>query len=274
MKTLRYLPLVVALAAAPALAQGTSNNAPVASGNAKDFTWSGKLADGAWITVHDINGTVQVMPGTSDKVEVTATKRSRRGDEDRVRVEVVRAGKGDADVVICALWTERATCDEEGIHQNNNRGSYNDRNDTQVDFKVYVPKNVKVGAHSVNGRVGVEGAGLEVDASSVNGSVEVTTEGGPVSATTVNGSVTARMGHFTPKNDMEFSTVNGTVIAEFADDIDANIELETVNGHFATSFPVTLSGKINPRHLRATLGKGGPRLKLTTVNGNVELRKR
>ena len=65
-----------------------------------------------------------------------------------------------------------------------------------------------------------------------------------------------------------------SMAAEFTGDLDADIELSTVNGRFATDWPVTITGRIDPRRLRATLGKGGRRIKLSTVNGNVELRKR
>jgi len=64
------------------------------------------------------------------------------------------------------------------------------------------------------------------------------------------------------------------VIAEFGEDMNANIESSTVNGRFQTDWPVTITGRVDPRHLRATLGKGGRRVRLSTVNGNVELRKR
>jgi DUF4097 and DUF4098 domain-containing protein YvlB len=98
--------------------------------------------------------------------------------------------------------------------------------------------------------------------------------GGPVNARTVNGSVRASMGKFDMNSDLQFSSVNGTVIAEFASEINADVDLSTVNGRFLTDFPVTISGRIDPRRLRATLGRGGPRIRLSTVNGNVELRKR
>jgi DUF4097 and DUF4098 domain-containing protein YvlB len=113
-----------------------------------------------------------------------------------------------------------------------------------------------------------------VDASTVNGGVFVRSSRGPVNANTVNGGVRAVMGKFDLDTDLRFTTVNGTVIAEFADDINADVELSTVNGRFLTDFPVTISGRIDPRRLRAQIGKGGPRVRLTTVNGNVELRKR
>jgi DUF4097 and DUF4098 domain-containing protein YvlB len=122
--------------------------------------------------------------------------------------------------------------------------------------------------------VSVDGASSEVRAGTVNGSVEAVSAGGPVQASTVNGSVHATMGRFDGDQDLDYSTVNGTVVAEFTGDVDADIDLSTVNGRFQTDWPVTLTGRINPKHLRATLGKGGRRIRLSTVNGNVELRKR
>ena len=86
--------------------------------------------------------------------------------------------------------------------------------------------------------------------------------------------ILARMGRFDSDEDLDFSTVNGTVSVEFTGDLDADIELSTVNGRFRTDYPVTINGRLDPRHLRARLGKGGRRIRLSTVNGNVELRRR
>lgn len=253
----------------PLLAQRSSDR----STDRDAFTWSGKIPEGRWITVHNLNGTVEVSATTGDKVEVTATKHVRRGDPEYVRFEVRKFGPSGQDVSICALWGENSDCDEDGYHgRNSGRGGR--ENEVWVEFQVKVPKGVKVGAHSVNGEVRVEDVASEVEAESVNGSVAVSSLSGPVNATTVNGSVRASMGKFDLNSDLQFSSVNGTVVAEFADDINAEVDLSTVNGRFLTDFPVTISGRIDPKRLRATLGKGGPRIRLSTVNGNVELRKR
>jgi DUF4097 and DUF4098 domain-containing protein YvlB len=82
------------------------------------------------------------------------------------------------------------------------------------------------------------------------------------------------MGRLDGDEDLDYRSVNGSVVAEFTGDVDANVELSTVNGRFQTDWPVTITGRIDPRHLHATLGKGGRRIRLSTVNGNVELRKR
>jgi len=239
------------------------------------FAWSGKIPQGRWISVVNLNGTIHVTPTTGDKVEVTGTRRVRRGDPDFVRFEVRKFGASSQDVLICALWGDNSDCDESGYRSHGDRNNRGNRdNDVSVEFEVKVPSGVKVGVHSVNGEVRVEDVASEVEAETVNGSVVVSTAGGPVNASTVNGSVRATMGSFPLDSDLRFSTVNGSVTAEFAGDLNADVELSTVNGRFSTDYPVTLSGRIDPRHLRAPIGKGGPRISLSTVNGNVELRKR
>lgn len=235
------------------------------------FTWAGTIPEGRWISVRNLNGNVEVTRG-GDKVEVIALRRTRRGDPDFVRFEVQKFGPGGQNVLICALWGENSDCDEDNYRGRTDRRMR--ENDVVVDFSIRVPKGVKVAARTVNGDVRVDDAAAEVDAESVNGGVIVSTVGGPVNAQTTNGSVRATMGKFDLNSDLRFSSVNGSVVVEFMGEIDANIELTTTNGHFLTDFPVTITGRIDPRHLRATLGKGGPRIRLETVNGNVELRKR
>ena len=236
----------------------------------RTWTLNEQVPAGKWLRVRNVSGEVRVRASTSDRVEIVATKSWRRGDPTLVRIESRKSP--DGSLLVCAFWTENATCSENG-YRSNSEGRNRD-NDVAVDFEVRLPKGVNIGAWSVNGEVSVDGATGEVEAGSVNGTVDATSTGGPVQASSVNGSVHARMGRLTGNDDLDFSTVNGSVIAEFGEDIDANIELSTVNGRFQTDWPVTITGRVDPRHLRATLGKGGRRVRLSTVNGNVELRKR
>jgi hypothetical protein len=238
------------------------------------FNWSGRVPPGRWVQLRNINGEIRVEPATGDQVQVTATKTWRRGNPEDVRITVNKFGPGEQDVIICALWSETAVCDESGYRD---RGSGRNRrdNDVSVEFRVRVPRGVKIGANSVNGSVTVEGATSEVNVGTVNGSVEATSTGGPVEASTVNGSITTRMGRLTGTEDLSYSTVNGSILVEFDGELtDADVEMSTVNGRFEINFPITIQGRLNPRHLRTRLGNGGRRIKLSTVNGNVELRRR
>jgi hypothetical protein len=256
--------LLLALAPAVLGAQGRQTE--------RAFTLNERVPAGQWLRVRNVIGEVHVRAGTSDRVEVVATKSWRRGDPSMVRIESRKSS--DGSILVCAFWSENATCDESGYRSRGGDRDRNRNNDVNVDFEVRLPKGVHVGAWSVNGEVSVEGATGEVEAGSVNGSVDATSSGGPVQASSVNGTVHARMGRIGSSEDLDFSSVNGNVIAEFGEDIDAQIELSTVNGRFQTDWPVTITGRVDPRHLRATIGKGGRRIRLSTVNGNVELRKR
>ena len=108
----------------------------------------------------------------------------------------------------------------------------------------------------------------------VNGDIEAATTQGPVDATTVNGGIRVSMDALTGDGDLDFSTVNGSVRVEMPAALNADLEMSTVNGSLESDYPLTMSGRLNPRHIEATIGSGGRRLRLKTVNGSVELRKR
>ena len=268
LRTTTWMLAAGALAAAAPLADAAAQSRI----EREAFTWEGRINQGRWINVRNLNGPIEVLRGTSDKVEVVATRITRRGDPEYVRFEVHKYGPLEQDVLICALWGENSECDARTYRTRND--GYQRRHEVNVEFRIRVPRGVRVAMHTVNGEVRVDDVDSEVDAETVNGGVFVRTSSGPVNARTVNGSVRATMGRFELDTDLQFSSINGTVVAEFAEDINADVELSTTNGRFLTDFPVTISGRIDPRRLRATLGKGGPRVRLTTVNGNVELRKR
>jgi hypothetical protein len=238
-----------------------------------DFTWNGRIADGRWLLIKNVNGAVRVEEGTGDRVEVTATKRWRRGDPQDVRIDVQKVGRGEGDVLICALWYENSSCDEDGYH-GNNRSGWRRNNDVSVEFVVHLPRGVKLDASTVNGDVTVRGAGSEVEAHTVNGDVEAWSTGGPVRAHTTNGSITARMRDVGSRDELEYSTVNGSVTLELPSSLGAEVDLSTVNGSVRSDFPLQVTGKISSRHIRATIGDGSRRLRARTVNGSIELKRR
>ena len=245
--------------------------------SARDFRWEGAVASGRWVKLQNINGGIEVVPASGDRVEVTAIKRNRRGSTDDVRIEVKRYGTNDENVFICAIWGD-ATCDENGYNSPRRRNRDRDRDDdddnTEVEFTVRLPRGVNIETGTVNGSVDIRGATGEVNASSVNGGVDAESDGGPVSATTVNGSIRASMRSL-GRGDLEFSTVNGSITVELPEPLDADLRMSTVNGTLSSrDFPLTVSGRFNPQNMRATIGKGGTRLSFSTVNGNVEIRKR
>lgn len=262
MLTVRHL-AIAALASALALPLSAQER----SGSG-DFNWEGRIPRGSWLYVRNMNGRVHVERASGDQAEVRAVKHVRRGNADEVRIEMKRSGD---NVVICAIWNDDTRCDEDGYNTRGDRERRR-RNEISVEFTVRLPEGVKLGASSINGGLRIEGATSEVEASTVNGGIIAASTGGPVRASTVNGSIEVRMRE-AGREDLEFETVNGSIEVELPAGIDADLDMRTVNGRVTSDFPLTLTGRINPRHIRATLGRGGQRIRFSTVNGSVDLRR-
>jgi hypothetical protein len=55
-------------------------------------------------------------------------------------------------------------------------------------------------------------------------------------------------------------------------DSKAEIEASTVSGGISNDFGLRVSGHFVGQNLRGELGDGGPRIKLSNVNGHIEIR--
>jgi len=234
---------------------------------ADDFHWKKKLAAGQTIHIQGINGSVHATGSTGSEVEVSATKRARKGNPDDVKIEVVEGSDG---VTICALYPNRhgetGHCNDRHHDDGNNRDD-----DVTVDFTVSVPAGILFDGSTVNGEMSVLGLSDDASGSTVNGSVEVATKG-RAKASTVNGQVRVTMGKALD-GDEDFSTVNGGITLTMPADLACEIRANTVNGSIDSDFPITVTGKMNPNSLRGSIGSGGHLLRLNTVNGSIRLRK-
>src|SRR3989441_12684060 len=81
------------------------------------------------------------------------------------------------------------------------------------------------------------------------------------------------MGKASWTDGVEFRTVNGGITLDLPPSLSAEVRAETVNGEIFTDFPLTVTGKLGPRRVTGTIGGGGRQLAVSTVNGNIRLRK-
>jgi DUF4097 and DUF4098 domain-containing protein YvlB len=147
-----------------------------------------------------------------------------------------------------------------------------ENNDVTVTFVVKVPRGVHYAGHTVNGEIRAAGLQSNVDVETVNGSVRVSTSG-RVLARSVNGGSEASMGNADWGEDVAFSTVNGGITLDLPAEVNAELRASTVNGDIISDFPVTVRGRVGPRRVSGTLGRGGHELELETVNGSITLRR-
>ena len=239
--------------------------APAARAQAQDpnhWSWHGAVAQGKTLEIRGVNGSIRAEASTGSEVEVTADKHGRDDDPATVRIEVVPHEGG---VTICAVYPGRSNeCRPGGGHM-----SVHD-NDVEVQFVARIPAGVAFDGNNVNGGVEASGLTARTDLSTVNGSVTLETSAGEASGSTVNGGVHATV-RGAGQGRLSFTTVNGSVDLSLAAGLSADFSAETVNGSIETDFPITLTGRINPRHLEGRIGQGGRILRLRTVNGGIRV---
>lgn len=233
------------------------------------WEWQGRIERGKAIEIKGINGEIRAEPASGNQVEVVAYKRGKKSDPASVEVVAVEHQGG---VTVCAVYPSKP-----GERPNEcapgGRGRMNSyKNDVKVEFTVRVPDGVAFLARTVNGTIDAHGISGDVKAHTVNGDVDLSAAG-LVEATTVNGSITVSMGKADWDGTLDFSTVNGSVTLEMPQNLNADVSIQTVNGHISSDYPLTVEGRFSPRHLKGTIGDGGRTLVVKTVNGSVQLRR-
>jgi len=263
------------------------------------FTYSRRVSSGSLITIKSLNGPITVTSASGNELEIRAEKRMRgaRDDARDMSFEVDESGDG---VKICTVYRDQSVCDED-TNFNNVRMS--------VAFVVALPRGARLRAGTGNGEISVEGTGGDIDvgtgngkvrvsgtsgtvraatgngevsvdgargqvrASTGNGRVYVSTSSGPVSVSTGNGDIDVRMEALSAGDDMNFSSGSGDIRLTLPADFNGEIDAGTGNGSLHSDFEIRLSGRVDPQHVRGTIGRGGRMIKLRSGNGALELRK-
>jgi DUF4097 and DUF4098 domain-containing protein YvlB len=139
-----------------------------------------------------------------------------------------------------------------------------------VSFEIHVPHSIEIkDIKLVNGDLEVSDVTGDVSASSVNGEVTGDQLGGEVHLSTVNGDVSLKsvVGH----DSIELSSVNGSVDISLPRKVNAKVSASTIHGdvHGELAHGVTHAGS----SMDAVLGNGGMRIELSTVNGDIRIRR-
>jgi Toastrack DUF4097 len=249
--------------------RGVINLPRVVRRNADDFQWRGAVQPGATIEAKGVNGDVTATMASGAEVEVTAERTGRRSNPDDVRLEVVEHAGG---VTICAVYPSKDAGRPNECRPGTDGRMNVQNNDVTVRFVVRVPAGVRFAGRTVNGDVEAQGLNGPVALTTVNGSTTFTTSSYG-EASTVNGSIRGSMGAAGWSDGLAFRTVNGSITLDLPPDLSAEVRASTVNGEISTDFPMTISGRVSRRQVTGTIGAGGRRLDLDTVNGSVRLRR-
>jgi hypothetical protein len=144
-----------------------------------------------------------------------------------------------------------------------------------VAYELQVPRKADLSVDATNGGINIGDVRGRIDAHTVNGGIQLNDVGGDIRGETVNGGLHVELaGEKYDGPGLDLKTVNGGVTLRVPSNFSGELDARTANGGIAVDFPITVSGLINRRQLTATLGSGGPRLRLSAVNGGITIARR
>lgn len=224
------------------------------------FTYS--LDSGGRFSLENVNGSITVVGGTGDQVEITAFKKADNQE-----------ALDDIEILIDAS-SNRISVDTKLPSSKGWWGGGN--NGASVTYEVSVPANTNLdGIGSVNGGIDIAGVFGNIKAETVNGSIDIEDASADLKVDTVNGSIDARLTSLTGDQRVDCETVNGRINLTLPGNADARVSVETVNGSISGGdFDLEVEKGFIGRSMDGDIGSGSARLSASTVNGGVKIRKR
>ena len=213
------------------------------------------------VELQNINGSVHITTWDQNAVKVDAVKSAdtkERLDEAKIQVE-----SGNDYVSIETKYP--------GHDHTWNWGSHN--NPASVEYTLTVPRKVRLDEIKlINGSLDIHGVSGEVRASCINGRLEAHELAGRAELSTVNGRLDARFNQLAGKS-VELNSVNGGVELTIPSDANAEVEASTVSGGIDNDFGLRVNHHQFVGHdLHGELGNGGTHIRLSDVNGRIEIR--
>jgi DUF4097 and DUF4098 domain-containing protein YvlB len=239
----------------------------VAQGHASDhrkfteeFHQTYPLAAGGRIELDNINGAVHISAWDQNEVKIDAVKYA--GTKERLDEAKIEVETGNGYVSIRTKYPN---------HDNTFDGGWNDP--AGVEYTLMVPRAAYLdGIKLINGPLDIHGVTGEVRASCINGRLTADGLQGRVRLETINGRMEARFEHVT-NSPVELSSVNGSLELILPSDAKAEVEASTVSGGIEDDFGLHVRRhRFVGENLRGELGGGGTRIRLSNVNGRIDIR--
>jgi len=128
---------------------------------------------------------------------------------------------------------------------------------------------------AVSGNIDITKIKGSIEADAVSGDIELldVSEAQAVDVKTVSGNV-IYIGSIKAGGRYELKTHSGDVRMTLPAGSAFDLEANTFSGDIDSDFEITVVGKISPKEIRGTVGKGGATVALKTFSGNVDLKKK
>jgi DUF4097 and DUF4098 domain-containing protein YvlB len=257
--------LLVAAAIAAAATSGHRARAQAGGDLTEEFHQTYALAATGRVSLSNINGGVRVSSWDRNEVRVDAVKRARKPE--RLREAEIKVDARPDSIRIETDYPE----------YRNSEGRRWDRDDqpATVEYTLTVPRSAVIEDFNlINGGLELENLSGAVKANSINGRVAARGLSGPVNLSVINGALEVSLDRLGEGQSINLSSVNGQVTLTLPSDASAHLRASTVHGSIRNDFnlPVRV-GEYVGRDLEGRLGTGSARVRLSNVNGQINLRR-
>jgi putative adhesin len=224
-------------------------------------TWTRtySLAQGGSFEIHNTNGRIQVDAYDGNAIEVSAQRVVRAATHEGARDALRRTEISET------VSPNRVVLDSSkgglGLQINVSR---------RVDYVVRVPRWAEVRLRSTNGDIEVSGLTGAFESSTTNGRIRATALEGGAEVSTTNGTITLDFAKV--HNDIRCETTNGTVDVTVPKGTNAQLAASVTNGAINVSGLDLTSSQKSRRRLDASIGDGGPSIRIETTNGSIHVR--
>src|ERR1017187_517210 len=261
----------------------------------EDFHYSYPQTGGGRFVLENFNGSVEITGWDQNTVDISGTKYAESESLlNSMHIEASSSGN-----------TVRVKTTRPDPHHGNMGAKYVIRVPRQTALEDVASSNGSLRVDDIdghahlatsNGSIHLGRINGNVDAHSSNGSIEVKDVKGDVNFTTSNGGIRARL-HDAPsghpirlstsngdidlqvdslhQNDVIATTSNGPITVRMPANVGASLHASTnSNGSVRSDFDVLIHpGELSKHRMEGTIGGGGPKIDLTTSNGNISLLK-
>jgi len=239
----------------------------VAQGHASDhrqyteeFHQTYALAAGGRVELDNINGAVHITAWDRNEVKVDAVKYA--GTKERLDEAKIEVEAGSDYVSIRTKYPD---------HDHMFNGGWNDP--AGVEYTLTVPRAARLDEIKlINGSLDIHRVAGEVHASCINGRMVAEGLQGKAKLETIKGRMEAHFDRLT-NSPVELSSVNGSLELTLPSDAKAELEASTVSGGIDDDFGLHVRHHRFVGHdLRGELGGGGTHIRVSNVNGRIEIR--
>src|SRR6476660_1117955 len=215
------------------------------------------------VSLANINGGVKIKVWDRAAVQVDAIKKAYRRERlEEAKIEVTATEEN--------IRIKTDYPDENQTFRSDQR-RYD--NPAIVEYSLTVPrKAILESIERSNGPGDIDGVEGNVNASSINGPVTANGLMGEARLSTINGPLQAVFTQLDESKAIALGSVNGSVTIVIPSHANAAVRASTVHGMISNDFGIQVKhGEYVGHSLEGQIGSGGPKVKLTNVNGGIRI---